>query len=283
MLLVIAPYALADFAVTPTLDVTSSSNLPGATDAVYTFHFENPDKSTGVSALSTVIPAGYSIGPAFITTKQGVTIMKGKAGQVGGMLSAPFTIESTTTLDHYLTTISAMIYTFHADVVLTEPTATAQGKLEFQIPSISLMGNAVFLDASTVPGFFINPSNPGTYTWGPSLAIPIGGASVATVARSGFTQAVTIIGPSATTQTATAAATSTASPATTVATQTPTTTVVTQTPATTAQTIMTQPETTTAQPTGGGLPTETLIGLVVLIVIVAGAAVYVLRRKKPVK
>jgi hypothetical protein len=194
MLLAIAPYALADFAATPTLDVTTSSNHPGATDAVYTFHIENTDKSTTLTSLSTVIPAGYSVNPEFITTKPGITIMKGKAGAPNGFLSAPFTVETTTKPDNYLTTINAIVAVYHSEIVLTEPTSTAEGKLEIQIPSVPLIGNAVFLDASTVPGFFINPSTAGNYTWGPSLASPASGPAVAMVARPGYTQTVTITG-----------------------------------------------------------------------------------------
>jgi hypothetical protein len=199
MLLVSAPYALADFAVAPTLDLSTSSNLAGATDAVYTFHFENTDTSTGVVGFSLAIPAGYSVNPACITNEAGIAVMTGNAGQVYGFLRGQITVATTSTPRHYIASVSV----FQAEAVLTEPTPTAQGKFEVSVPSIPGVGNAVFLEVSTVPGFFMNPSTPGTYVWGPSLANPTSGPAVATVPRSGFTQTVTIIGPSETTQAAT--------------------------------------------------------------------------------
>lgn len=274
MLLITAPHAFAGFSVTPTLDLTASSNLADATDAVYTFHFENTDKSTHVVDFFLVIPAGYSVNPAYVTEKSGITIMTGKAGQLGGFLSGTLKVATTSTSGHYVAEVSG----FKAELVLTRPAPTADGKLEISIPSVPGIGNAVFLEASTVPGFFINPSAPGTYTWGPSLANPASGPGVATVPRPDFTQTVTIVGPS----TGTGPATST-----TISAVSPTTTVTTSTsilPETTVKTVETEPETTTMQAasTSGGLSTETLVILgAVLIAVFAGAAIYVLRRKKP--
>lgn len=197
MLLTVAPYALADFAVAPTLDVTASgatdATQPGATDAVYKFHIENTDSNMPLASLSVVIPAGYSINPTYITSKSGITIITGTAGQPGGALSAPFNVKTTTTPRHFVTTVSVVIITYTAYMELTEPTPTTPGKMVFQIPK-TIVGNAVYLDSACVTGFFINPSTAGTYTWGPSLATPETGSPVTTVARSGYTQTVTITG-----------------------------------------------------------------------------------------
>jgi len=38
-----APQANASFTKPPTFDLVTSSNLAGATDAIYTLHLENPD------------------------------------------------------------------------------------------------------------------------------------------------------------------------------------------------------------------------------------------------
>jgi hypothetical protein len=197
MLLVTAPCAFADFAVTPTLDLAASSNLAGATDAVYTFHFENTDTSTAVVGFSLAIPAGYSVNPAYITNETRITVMTGSAGQLFGFLRGQITVATTSTPRYYIVAISG--YEFLA--VLAEPTATAQGKFEVSFPSVP--GDAVFMELSTLPGFFVNPSTPGNYTWGRSLANPESGSAVAMVPRSGFTQTVTIIGPSVATQAAT--------------------------------------------------------------------------------
>jgi hypothetical protein len=269
MLLVMAPSAIADFAVTPTLDLTTSSNLAGATDAVYTFHFESKDTSTSVISFSLAIPAGYSVNPAYVTQKSGITVMKGKAGQLVGFIRGDIAVTTTATPGHYKVGVSG----YQTEAVLTEPTPTAEGKLEVPIPSIPGVSGAVFLDVSTVPGFFVNPSTPGTYAWGPSLAYPPSGRGVATVPRSDFSQTITIVGPSVTTEAATSVTTSAAASVTTTTSASPTTT---------AQTVVTESETTTTQPAPSGAPpTETLvIGAVVLIVIIAGAALYVLRRKK---
>jgi hypothetical protein len=193
MFLSVAPYAHADFAATPTLDVTTSSTQAGATDAVYKIHIENTDSKMALASLSVVIPAGYSINSTYITSKSGITIITGTAGQPGGALSAPFNVKTTIQPGHFSTTVSAIIFTYHADMELTEPTPTAPGKMVFQIPS-TIVGNAVYLDSECVAGFFINPSTAGTYTWGPSLATPASGSPVTTVARSGYTQTVTITG-----------------------------------------------------------------------------------------
>jgi len=274
MVLITAPHSFAGFSDTPTLDLTASSNLAGATDAVYTFHFENTDKSTHVVDFLLLIPAGYSVNPTYVTKKSGITIMTGKAGELGGFLSGTLKVTTTSMSGHYVADVSS----FKAELVLTVPTPTAEGALEISIPSVPGVGNAVFLEASTVPGFFINPSEPGTYTWGPSLADPASGPSVATVPRPSFTQTVTIVGPSTTTEPAATTSVSAASPTTIVTTST------FVLPETTGETVVTEPETTTMQAAsaGKGPSTGTLAILgVVLIAVFAGAAIYALRRKKP--
>jgi len=271
MLLVVAPCALAGFSVTPTLDLTASSNLAGATDAVYTFHFENKDKSTTVIGFFLAIPAGYSINPAYVTAESKITVMTGQAGQLVGVLRGGVTVATTSTPCHYTVDVSG----YRAEAVLTEPTPTAQGKLDVQIPSIPGVSGPVFVEISTVSGFFVNPSTPGDYAWGPSLAYPASGPGVATVPRSNLSQTITIVGTSVTTQ----AITSATAPATSSAAS-----VTTQAQATTVETVVTEDETTTAPSASEsvGLPTETLtIGAIVLIVIVAGAVLFVLRRNKP--
>ena len=72
----------AAFTTAPTLDLTTLSNIASAT-TVYTFHVENPDLLESVSTFSVVIPAGYSIDPAYLTTTPGIVVMTGVFGFIG--------------------------------------------------------------------------------------------------------------------------------------------------------------------------------------------------------
>jgi len=265
----IVQYAFGVSEVPPTFDLSTSSNLAGATDAVYTFHVENRDSSTSI-ALSMVIPAGYSLNSMY-NTKSGITVMKGNGwiltpwgGHLVGML---FTIMVTTTSTpgHYRGIVFSIIGALSSEVLLTEPTPTAPGKLD--VRGVSIKGT-LSLDLSTVPGFFINPLTPGDYTWGPSYANSTSGQRVASVPRPGFTQKVTIIDTSVTTQPTTSRATSVASESSTTI-QRPTTTM-SQTQPTTIQTVTAGYDTLT-----GLLTPISVIEAVVVIVIVVAAALLV--------
>jgi hypothetical protein len=284
MSLVIVPYVFGVSPVPPTFDLGTSSNLASATDAVYSFHIENRDSSTSI-ALSMVIPAGYSVNSMYFTNKSRTAVMTGQgwgmtfyAGLFVGML---FTIIVTTTSTpgHYRGIVSSAIGALGSDIVLTEPTPTAPGKLD--VPGVSLKGK-MWLDLSTVPGFFINPSTPGDYTWGPTFANSTSGQRVASVPRPGFTQKVTIIGTSVTTQPTTSATRSASSRATSVASEASTTlqrqtTTMSQTQPTTIQTVTAGYDTLT-----GLLTPASVIGAVVVIVMAVAAALLV-RTKRTAK
>ena len=272
---VLVPQANAGFKTPPTFDLTTSSNLAGATDAVYVLRAENPDQSDDAFGLVITIPTGYSIGPSFITNKAGMKVISA-IGSCPGW-SGQAAVATTTTPGQFTLSFGAMTL---GKVIITAPTATAPGKMEMTFTgSYSLVNRGCYGDLTTAKGFFINPSTPGAYAWRPSMAQPTSGAAVEMLPRPGLTQTIEIVGPSVTTQAVTSTTESSTAPATTVLPRTTTQTTVQ--PATT--TVVVEPETTTTTqpaPTGGGFPTETLaIVAVVLIVIIAGA-VYALRRRK---
>jgi len=87
--------------------------------------------------------------------------------------------------------ISAEGMTF-GDVMITEPTFT-QGNIEITFNGpYSLVNRGCVGQFSTVPGFFVNPSSPGVYSWAPSYASTKSGPAVMMSARPGFSQNVTI-------------------------------------------------------------------------------------------
>jgi len=273
--MVLVPQANAGFKTPPTFDLTTSSNLAGATDAVYVLRAENRDPSEDASFLVIVIPAGYSIGQSFITEKAGVKAMSvyGSCPEGNGRAG----VITTTTPGLFSVSWRGIA---EARITIVAPSATAQGKMGVTFSGgYSIVNRGCYGEFTTEKGFLINPSTPGTYTWGPSTAQPTTGPKIEMVPRRGFTQTVEIVGPSVTTQTVTSTTESSTVPATTVV--PPTTTQTTVQPATT--TVVVEPETSTTTqpaPTGGGFPTEMLaIVAVVLIVIIAGA-VYALGRRK---
>jgi len=272
---VLMSQASAGFTKTPTFDLTTSSNLAGATDAVYTLRAENRDESEDASALAIAIPAGYSIGQSFITNKPGVKAMSvyGKCPEGSGEAG----VTTTTTPGLFSASWRGIA---EVRIAIVAPGATAQGKMEVTFSEgYSLVNRDCYGEFTTAKGFLINPSTPGTYMWAPSTAHPTSGPGIEMVPRPGFTQTVEIVGPSVTTQAVTSTTESPTVPATAVV--PPTTTQTTLQPATT--TVVVEPETSTTiqpSPAGGGLPTEMLaIVAVVPIVIIAGA-VYALRRRE---
>jgi len=273
--IVLVPQASAGFKTPPTFDLTTSSNLAGATDAVYVLRAENPDRSDDAFGLAIIIPTGYSIGQNFITNKAGMKVISayGNCPDWSGQAA----VATTTTPGQFTLSYGPMTF---GKVIITSPSAATPGKMEMTFTgTYSLVNRGCYGELTTAKGFFINPSTPGTYTWGPSMAQPTSGAAVEMAPRPGFTQTIEIVGPSVTTQTVASTTESSTVPATTV--MPSTTTQTTVQPATT--TVVVEPETSTTTqpaPTGGGFPTEMLaIVAVVLIVIIAGA-VYALGRRK---
>lgn len=56
VLVMLVPQADASFTETPLFDLKTSSNLAGATDALYTLHVENRDQSEDAASLFITIP-----------------------------------------------------------------------------------------------------------------------------------------------------------------------------------------------------------------------------------
>jgi hypothetical protein len=123
--LVLIPQANAGFTKTPTFDLQTSSNLAGATDAVYVLRAENVDLSQDAAGLSFTIPAGYSVGQEFITNKAGVKAISayGSCPQWTGQAG----VTTTTTPRNFLISYGGMTL---GGIIITEPTATTQGKME---------------------------------------------------------------------------------------------------------------------------------------------------------
>ncbi len=197
-LVILLPQAKAGFTENPTMDLKASSNSVGATDAVYTIHLEDPDTTEDMASLSIAIPAGYSIDQRFITSKPGINA--GSAHGVCASWAGENIIITTTTIGDL--EISNSLVGPVAQLIITEATSTTQGSLQVLLAgSYAPLNHGCFADLTTVKGFFINPSKPGTYTWAPSTANPKSGPPVVMDPRPSYSQTVIITGPSVTTTT----------------------------------------------------------------------------------
>jgi hypothetical protein len=187
--------AMAAFTVPPTMDLTTSSNCSGATNAIYTFHAENPNAEETVVAFTVPVPAGYSVNPAYLTATPGTVVMTGTYGPVGTtVINGLLSLETTSTIGEF-----AIIATNTNPPIppvqigqanLVPPTSTAAAWTVAISPSVP--NNGEYIELAFVAGFFINPETPGVYTWGPSTATPFTGSSVTMNPRPGFTNQVHI-------------------------------------------------------------------------------------------
>lgn len=180
------PASKAPFITAPTVDLVTSSNIAGATNAVYTFHAENRDSVESVSALHIRVPAGYSINATYLTNLAGIVVMTGVYGRIGKPPSGTGRIVTTAIpgrFDVYSDSVLRLTSTIVA------PTATTPGDIG---ALLAVLNSGYYADFNTIPGFFINPSAPGVYVWGPNTATPTAGTTVAMNPRSGFTNEVAI-------------------------------------------------------------------------------------------
>ncbi len=197
----LVPQASADFTKTPIFDVRTDCLDPrycgdadaGVVDAIYVLYLENPDQSEDVVSVSITIPAGYSIGPRFITDKAGILAMSG-VSKSPQLWTTQLSVVTTTTPLHFL--ISATGATL-GEITIIEPdngkNPATPGRMEMRFSGvIALMNHGCSADIKTESGFFINPESPGTYSWAPSIANPTSGKSVNMVPRSGGSQTVEI-------------------------------------------------------------------------------------------
>ena len=188
VLIALTPLVEANFSNPPTFDLTTSSNTAGATTAVYSIFLQNPDPAEDANNVSIAIPAGYSVGPQFITSTVGIPV-----GSVSGacpMGSGGGSVVTTSTPGQFAMVVMGMTI---GQIIITQPTATTQGKMGFLFrgrygfDDHGCHGNFMML-----AGFFINPSTSGTYSWAPSSAIPTTGSPVVMAPRPGYSQNVTI-------------------------------------------------------------------------------------------
>jgi len=189
LVMIISP-AGAAFNVPPTFDLTTTTNVAGATSAGYVFHFENPSSDVAV-AFSVVVPAGYFVNPTYMTTTPGIVVMFGYYDNVGDY-SAPYdgTVEIKTTavsgvFEIFVDSISMGV------AALTVPTPTTPGSFGGLLPGLN---NGYWGEVATLQGFLINPSTPGLYTWGPNTATPSSGPTVTMNPRVGESNQVNIVG-----------------------------------------------------------------------------------------
>ena len=181
--------AKASFTFAPTLDLTTSSNITGAT-AVYTFHIESPDSLEAVSAYSVTIPAGYSIDPTYLTTTPNIEL-PGFAGAFGYIGLPPFgsiKVKTTTTSGQFNVYGYIPFESLVGNVVIAPPTPITPGVIN---GLITIWSARIYVDLTVT---VINPSTPGVYTWAPNAATPwSGGANVSMDPRPGFTNQVEIV------------------------------------------------------------------------------------------
>jgi hypothetical protein len=195
MLLALMPGADASFTKPPTFDLTASSNLVSATDAAYSLYLANPDPSENAIGVSIVIPAGYSVGQQFITSKAGIQV--GSGGGTCQMGSGEGPVKTTTTPGRFSMSAGGMTI---GEIIITQPTMTSQGKMEVSFSGpYSSVNHGCNGGLEMGKGFFINPSTPGTYAWAPSIANPKSGPPVTMAPRSGYSQSVTIVSSATTT------------------------------------------------------------------------------------
>ncbi len=274
------PQANASFVKIPIFDLVTTSDVAGATDAVYTLHLENPDPSEIVVTASIMVPVGYSVDQEFITSKSGI-----KAGSAFGHCpegSSHANMVTTTTPGRF--TISFMSRaTVH--IIVSEPTPTTPGTMEFTFSGqYALLNPGCYADFSPAKGFFVNPSTLGAYVWAPSTAAATSGSPVTMESRPGFSQTVTIVGTGETTSvTATEVEPSVTTQADIMTsvqpvTTTPVQTTVAQTTVQTTSSVI-EVETTVQPPAGGQLPMELIAGAVALVVIIAAAGFFIVRRR----
>ncbi|MGB6679787.1 MAG: hypothetical protein WBF08_00505 [Candidatus Bathyarchaeia archaeon] len=178
------------FTVPPTLDLTASSSCSGATDVVYAFHSENPngDLLGTVVAFSVIIPDGYLINPAYLTSTPDIVVMTGSYGDMGGPIKGYLKLLTTTIpgqFDLYANDVPTPdVWNLAGNVIITIP-----GNI-LGFPNVYL-NIGEFVDLSFIAGFFINPTTPGVYTWTATATAP--DADVTSfVPRSGFTNQVLI-------------------------------------------------------------------------------------------
>ena len=183
-----------DFTVTPTFDLTTSSNITGATNAVYEFHGADNDTSVAISNLSVVIPAGYVVNPAYLTTTPGILVMNISGGIIGKPPSGKTGNATTTT-----TSGTFNVYgegKLVGNSTLVAPTSTSNGSLTFVFPQrVANFTEGRYVDLITVPGLLINPTSPGVYNW-TATATPGGfppNDPVKMIARPGYSQSITIV------------------------------------------------------------------------------------------
>jgi hypothetical protein len=191
--MMVFPVKATDFTVPPTFDLSTSSNIASATNAVYRFHGENPDPAVGVQDFSVKIPAGYSARAS--TTVPNIIVMTISYGTIGNSPSGSGQVVTTTTANTYDVYVNVPGPFKIGSAVLTPPTPSTDGMLTFTftIPVFLTVGQ--FVDLVAVAGLIINPPNPGVYTWGVS-ATPGGTAPNTPVnlnPRPSFTNEVTIV------------------------------------------------------------------------------------------
>lgn len=187
--------ARADFIVPPTMDLTTSSNCSGATNAVYTFHAENPNAGETVVAFTVPIPAGYSLNPAYLAATPGIVVMTGVYGPAGtANVNGLLRLETTSIIGQFAviaTNTNPPVPPFIiGQAYLIPPTTTATSWKVTISPSVP--NNGEYIELAFVAGFFINPIVAGVYTWGAAMADPSEGASVPMDPRPGFTNQVDI-------------------------------------------------------------------------------------------
>ncbi len=194
LMMVLVTRAEASATASPTFDLVTSSNLAGATDAIYTLHFETPEQSPNLVGLSITIPEGYSIGQNFITSTANVVAMSAKA--TCPQISATATLVTTTTplAFKFQTVLGA-----GGNVTVSEPTATSPGAFIISSGGLTAGTPGCSLDLTSMSGFFLNPLIPGNYTWAPSTVDPVSGSPIVMLPRPGYSQTVEIAGASATT------------------------------------------------------------------------------------
>lgn len=184
--------ARADFATSPTLDLTTSSQTAGA-NAVYSFHVQNNDSSMSAKAFNVTIPAGCLITFPLIANMT-LAGLVGDAGQIGFSPIVSFHANTTSTPGKfriYGNLIGSTAVFFMGNVSVKSPTLTLAGYVSGSLNPGYYLPNKWYVDLLIN---VMNPSNPGTYVFGPNTVTPATGNVTSMNPRSGYTNSITILG-----------------------------------------------------------------------------------------
>jgi hypothetical protein len=133
---------------------------------VYTIYVDTQFIPPGghITSASILIPAGYMINPAYLTTTAGIIVATGNSGNMLPYTSQSGEIKTTTTTGQFEIFVGG---SSKGTFTIVPPSETTPGDIGGML--VGAPDNN-WAEITFVTGFFINPCTPGTYIWGPNSA-----------------------------------------------------------------------------------------------------------------